>query len=141
MTIEHLRDVMGIDIQPVTKAAHKEDRIWMLDGMLGNGTLHVHDRCQTLIEQFSSVPKERKSNGRYDHMSGYHDHSLDATHYAILAAKQHLTELDLGPKIGSRDWAKDQTKRDSAAASKALMRSVSRRSEMMQRLRERRSGR
>lgn len=141
LTIDTLAGTYGLDIQPVAKAGHKEDRIWMLDGMLANGTLHIHERSQTLTEQLSSVPKERKSNGRFDHMSGYPDHSLDACHYAILAAKQHLTELDLGPKIGSRDWAKDQTKRDQAIVNKSLRKATSRRSEMMQRLRERRSGR
>jgi hypothetical protein len=105
MTIDTLAGTYGLDIQPVVKGNHKQDRIWMLDGMLANGTLHVHERCQTLVEQLGSVPKERKSNGLFDHMSGYADHSLDACHYAILAAKQHLREYDLGPKIGSREYS------------------------------------
>jgi hypothetical protein len=134
MTINHLRDVMGVAIDPVVKSGHKQDRIWMLDSMLGNGTLHVHDRCQTLAEQLSSVPKERKPNGLYDHMSGYSDHSLDAAHYAILAARQQPVELDLGPRIGSREHKDKQVKQ----AVEQMRRAGSRRSEMMQRLKSRR---
>lgn len=110
MTIKTLSEVLGIDIQPVQKAGHKQDRIWALDSMLANGTLHVHDRCQTLVEQLASVPRERKGNGLYDHMSGYPDHSLDAAHYAILAARQQPLELDLGPRLGSRERKEAEAK-------------------------------
>lgn len=134
MTIDTLRGTYGLDIEPVTKSNHKQDRIWMLDGMLANGTLHVHERCQTLIEQLGSVPKERKSNGLFDHMSGYADHSLDATHYAILAARQHLQEFDLGPKIGSREWTTKQVKKDLDR----VKRSPSRRAQLLSRLAQRR---
>jgi hypothetical protein len=102
MTIDSLASVMGVDIAPVVKSGQKQDRIWMLDSMLANQTLHVHDRAQTLAEQFASVPKERQSNGLYDHMAGYGDHSLDACHYAILAARQHPLELDLGKPLTRR---------------------------------------
>jgi hypothetical protein len=134
MTIDTLRGTYGLDISPVTKSNQKQDRIWMLDGMLANGTLHVHERCQTLIEQLGSVPKERKSNGLYDHMSGYADHSLDACHYAILAAKQHLREYDLGPKIGSREHKQKQVE----AEFQRITSSPSKRSQVLQRLAARR---
>ncbi len=110
MTIKTLSAVLGIDIQPVQKSGHKQDRMWALDSMLANGTLHVHDRCQTLVEQLASVPREKKSNGLYDHMSGYADHSLDAAHYAILAARQQPIDLDLGPRLGSREHKEAQAK-------------------------------
>ena len=134
MTIDTLAGTYGLNINPVTKSGHKQDRIWMLDGMLANGTLHVHDRCQSLVEQLGSVPKERQSNGLYDHMRGYADHSLDAAHYAILAARQQPVELDLGPRIGSREHKDKQVKQ----AVEQMRRAGSRRSEMMQRLKVRR---
>lgn len=103
LSIKTLSEVMGISIDPVVKSGHKQDRMWMLDSLLANGTMHVHDRCSTLVEQLASVPKERGSNGLYDHMAGYPDHSLDACHYAILAARQNPVSLDLGPRLGSRE--------------------------------------
>jgi hypothetical protein len=134
MTIDTLAGTYGLDIQPVTKSNHKQDRIWMLDGMLANGTLHVHERCQTLAEQLASVPKERKPNGLFDHMSGYADHSLDAAHYAILAARQHLQEYDLGPRIGSREFKDAQVKR----AAQNVKKASGLRGELLQRLASRR---
>lgn len=104
MVIYTIDQVMGVGVDPVKKAGHKEDRIWMLDSMLANGTLHVHDRCDTLVQQLGSVPKERKGNGLLDHMAGYPDHSLDACHYALLGAKQHNLRLKLPPRPGSREW-------------------------------------
>jgi len=136
MTIDSLAESMGVPIEAVQKSGKKQDRIWMLDSMLGNGTLHIHDRCQTLIEQLRSVPKERsKTTGLYDHMKGYPDHSLDACHYAILAARQQPVELDLGPKLGTRDHKVKRTEKELAKAHTAL----GARSEMLQRLEARRA--
>jgi len=104
MTIQTIGEVMGVPIKPVVKSGMKEDRIWMLDSMLRNRTMHVYDRCETLIEQLGSVPIERKSNGRIDHMAGYPDHSLDALHYALVAARQHEVTIELPPIPGSREW-------------------------------------
>jgi len=133
--IATMRETYGIDIQPVAKAGHKQDRIWSLDSMLGAGTFHVHERAETLAEQLSSVPIELKKNGLRDHMTGYPDHSLDAAHYAILAARQHLQEYDLGPKIGSREHQTQQVKKDHSRA----VRGTGRRAEMLQRLSARRT--
>jgi len=138
MTIDTLSEVMGVPIEPVQKSGKKQDRICMLDSMLGNGTLHVHDRCQTLIEQLRSVPKEKsKTTGLFDHMKGYPDHSLDACHYAILAARQRPVELDLGPKLGTREHKNRQTERELARSNAAL----GARAEMLQRLNARRQAR
>ncbi len=108
MTVDTLNDVMGCPMEPVSKVGHKEDRIWMVDSMLAVGTLHVHENCDTLAEQLGSVPSEVKSNGLRDHMTGYHDHSLDALHYALLAARQHNIEIALPPRIGTREWLERQ---------------------------------
>lgn len=108
MTIDTINEVMGIPIEPVNKAGNKEDRIWLFDSMLRTGTMHVHDKCETLVNQLGSVPIETKSNGLRDHMRGYHDHSLDAGHYALLAARQHAIELPLPPKVGTREWHEKQ---------------------------------
>lgn len=108
MTIDTLNEVMGAPMEPVIKAGHKEDRIWMTDSMLRTHTLHVHENCGSLTEQLGSVPSEVKSNGLRDHMTGYHDHSLDALHYALLAARQHNIEVPLPPKIGTRAWIEQQ---------------------------------
>lgn len=98
MEIKTMSEVMGVHIEPVSKVGHKQDRIWMLNSMLANGTLHVYDKARTLTEQLSYVPIETKPNGLKDHMSGYHDHSLDACHYALLAARQHDTTVALTPE-------------------------------------------
>ncbi len=132
--INTMRDTYGINIEAVQKAGHKQDRIWGLDSMLGAGTFHVHDRCESLAEQFSSVPIELKKNNLRDHMTGYPDHSLDAAHYAILAAKQHLREYDLGPKIGSREHKAAQVEKDFARVTA----SPSKRASVLQRLATRR---
>jgi hypothetical protein len=105
MTVDSVNSVLGVNMKPVVKAGHKEDRIWMVDSMLANGTLHVHDRCDTLAWQLGATPKERKSNGLLDHMAGYPDHSLDALHYSILGARQHKIRLKLPPKPGTPEWA------------------------------------
>ena len=116
MTIDTINKVMGVPIQPVVKAGLKEDRIWMLESMIRTRTFHVYDRCETLIEQLGSVPKERKSNGKIDHMSGYPDHSLDATHYALVAARQHEVQIDLPPLPGTKEWNERQSRMDEMIA-------------------------
>jgi hypothetical protein len=108
MTVDTLSGTMGLDIQPVKKVGHKQDRIWYMDSMLRNGTLHVHEDCQTLIDQLGSVPVEVKPNGLRDHMTGYHDHSLDAAHYALLAAEQHTIDVNLPPAQGTREYREQQ---------------------------------
>lgn len=113
MTIDTIAEVLGVPIVPVQKAGFKEDRIWLMDSMLRNGTLHVHANCQTLVDQLGSVPVETKSNGHRDHMAGYHDHSLDAGHYALLAARQHDVMLPLPPEPGTREWDEHQARQDS----------------------------
>lgn len=119
MTIETINRVMGVPIQPVEKSGLKEDRIWMTDSMLRNRTLHVYDRCETLIEQLGSVPKETKKNGKIDHMAGYADHSLDALHYALVAASQHEVKIELPPLPGSREWLKRQQRMEASWASES----------------------
>lgn len=104
MTIQTIGEVMGVPIQPVVKSGLKEDRIWMTDSMLRNRTLHVYDRCETLIEQLGSVPTEKSKTGKVDHMAGYPDHSLDALHYALVAARQHEVKIELPPVPGSKEW-------------------------------------
>lgn len=117
MTIQTINEVMGVPIQPVKKAGLKEDRIWMTNSMLRNRTLHVYDRCESLIEQLGSVPKERKTNGKIDHMAGYPDHSLDALHYALLAAQQHEVMIELPPLPGTKAWNERQQRLDAMIAS------------------------
>lgn len=113
MTVDTINEVMGAPMEPVAKVGRKEDRIWLTDSMLRTGTLHVHEKCESLIEQLGSVPIETKPNGLRDHMSGYPDHSLDALHYALLAARQHNIELPLPPKIGTRAWLEQQNQQES----------------------------
>lgn len=114
MTIDTINDVMGVQIEAVTKAGHKEDRIWMTDSMIRAGTMHVHEKAQTLREQLNSVPIETKSNGLRDHMTGYHDHSLDALHYALLGAKQHQITLPLPPRPGTLEFQLHHEAREAA---------------------------
>lgn len=117
MTIQTINEVMGVPINPVKKAGLKEDRIWMTNSMLQNRTLHIYDRCETLIEQLGSVPKKRKTNGKIDHMAGYPDHSLDALHYALLAAQQHEVRIELPPLPGTKAWNERQQRLDAQIAS------------------------
>jgi hypothetical protein len=117
MTITTINRVMGVPIQPVEKAGLKEDRIWMLDSMFRTGRMHVYDRCESLIEQLGSVPKERQTNGHLDHMRGYPDHSLDALHYALVAANQHELQLELPPLPGTKEWNKRQQAMEARIAS------------------------
>lgn len=114
LTIDTINKVMGVPIEAASKPGLKEDRIWMLDSMLRNRTFHVYDRAETLIEQLGSVPKERKSNGRIDHMAGYADHSLDATHYALIAARQQEIKIELPPLPGSPEWLARVQRSDAA---------------------------
>src|SRR5688572_4038765 len=95
---------MGPATTVVVKARIKEARISLTDSMLGNGTLHVHDRCGTLTQQLAVTPKERKGNGRLDHMAGYPDHSLDALHYALRRTTQYEITFQLPPRPGSKEW-------------------------------------
>ncbi len=131
MTLDTINKVMGVPIQPAEKPGLKEDRIWMTDSMLRQRTLHVYDRAETLIEQLGSVPKERKSNGRIDHMAGYADHSLDALHYALIAAKQHEITIELPPLPGTKEWYARQQKMEAQIA----MESPSERKHRLSRLR------
>lgn len=108
MTVNTLNNTMGVNMVAVPKVNHKQDRIWMLDSMLRNGTLHVHDNCDSLVDQLGSVPIEIKANGLRDHMTGYPDHSLDACHYALLAATQHTLEVPLPPAVGTREYIEAQ---------------------------------
>jgi len=117
MTIHTINEVMGVPIQPVEKSGLKEDRIWITDSMFRNHTLHVYDRCETLIEQLGSVPKERQSNGHLDHMQGYADHSIDALHYALVAARQHEIRIELPPLPGSKEWLARVQRAEAAWAS------------------------
>ncbi len=119
MTVDTINNVMGVPIQAAKKPGLKEDRIWMTDSMLQTRRLHVYDRCETLIEQLGSVPKERKTNGRIDHMAGYPDHSLDALHYALVAASQHEIKLELPPLPGTREWNQRQQRMESMIASES----------------------
>lgn len=114
MTVDTINTVMSVNMQPVVKAGLKEDRMWMTDSMFGNRTLHVHDRCSTLLQQLNSVPKERKPNGHLDHMAGYPDHSLDALHYALLGARQHKMRFLLPPRPGSKEWIAETQRQDIA---------------------------
>lgn len=116
MTIDTINKVMGVPIQAVKKSGLKEDRIWMTDSMFRNRTLHVYDRSESLIEQLGSVPKERKSNGKIDHMAGYPDHSLDALHYAIVGASQHEVKIELPPLPGTKEWNERQQRLEAAIA-------------------------
>lgn len=113
MTIDTISDVLGVPVNPVKKSGYKEDRIWMMDSMLRMGTLHVHENCQSLVEQMASVPVETKPNGLRDHMTGYHDHSLDACHYALLAARQHDVVMPLPPEPGTREWDQARAEQES----------------------------
>lgn len=122
MTVQTVEEAMGVPMSPVSKVGYKEDRIWMADSMIGNGTLHVHDRCSTLEQQLAVTPKERKPNGRIDHMTGYPDHSLDALHYALLGAKQHEIKLKLPPRPGSREWIQETQRQDSQRVLEILRR-------------------
>lgn len=119
MTVQTINKVMGVPMQPAEKPGAKEDRIWMLDSMLQQKTIHVYERAESLVEQLGSVPKERKSNGRIDHMAGYPDHSLDATHYALIAARQHEVEIELPPLPGTKEWYRRLQKLESQFASES----------------------
>jgi hypothetical protein len=127
MTIATINNVMGVPIEPVVKSGHKEDRIWLLDSMFRNRTMHVYDRCETLVEQLGSVPKERKSNGRLDHMTGYPDHSLDALHYALVAARQHEILRVLPPLPGTPGHNRDEQVTAAATLESPLQRAIRRR--------------
>lgn len=119
LTIDTINKVMGVPIQAAQKPGAKEDRIWMTDSMFQQRTIHVYDRAETLIEQLGSVPKERAKNGRIDHMAGYPDHSLDALHYALIAARQHEVEIELPPLPGSKEWYARLQKIESQFASES----------------------
>ena len=93
----------------VKKRGNKSGRIWMMDSMLGSGTLHVHEGCDSLVRQLRTVPWNDK---RVDHHGRFADHSCDAAHYALTLSRQHDLEEELPPEPGTQAWYKAQEERD-----------------------------
>lgn len=110
--VADLAEVYALPIVPIKKTGSKAGRIWMADSMLGAGTLHVHEGCDTLIRQLRAVPWNEK---RTDHHPRWGDHSCDALHGALTLSRQHEVEHELPPEPGSPEWYKLQEERDERA--------------------------
>ncbi len=107
--IDDLSTVYNLPIVAVKKRGDKSGRIWMGDSMLGAGTQHIHEGCDSLIRQLKSVPWDEK---RKDHHPRFADHSLDAWHYANTLSRQHDLEEQLPPEPGTAEWYKFQQEQD-----------------------------
>lgn len=99
MVIADLRERFNVAAQPALKAGFKRDRIWFTNSMLAAQTLHIHEGCEPLEEQFMSIPWNDKGT---DHHEMVPDHSCDALHYALQDVLQQVQDVELPPAPGSR---------------------------------------
>lgn len=103
-----LRRQHALPVDPAFKAGFKRDRIWMANGMLQRGKIHVYESSKTLTDQLRSVIWNEK---RDDHHEKTPDHSCDALHYALVEAFQGVHEEELPPEYGSDEWKKEEAER------------------------------
>jgi hypothetical protein len=110
--IQDMRTIYNLPIVPVKKSranGGKAGRIWMADSMLGAGTLHIHDGCDSLTRQLRSVPWNEK---RTDHHPRFHAHSADALQYSLTLSRQHELEHELPPEPGTAEWYRKMEEQD-----------------------------
>ncbi len=113
--IQELREVYNMPIVPVKKTRSnngKAGRIWMTDSMLGAGTMHIHEGCESLNRQLKSVPWDDKRTGTHPR---FPNHSIDALLYAQTLSRQHEIEQELPPEPGTPEWYRLQEARDEEA--------------------------
>lgn len=112
-TVNDLQSRHGIQLENYKRlkgVGSKQSRIWQLNSQLQQGSLVVHEDCETIIDQFRSVPW---NDTRTDHHEKFPDHSLDALLYsASHDVSQIVRTITVPPKPGSPEWINMQHKRD-----------------------------
>lgn len=78
--IRQLSDQYGLPFERSEKSGLKQERIFMMQGMLRCGQIRIYEGCEDLIEEISTVPWNEDHD---DHHQAYSDHCCDALHYAI----------------------------------------------------------
>lgn len=78
--IRQLTQQYGLPFERSEKSGLKQERIFMMQGMLRCGQVRIYEDCPDLIEEVSTVPWNEDHD---DHHEAYSDHVCDALHYAL----------------------------------------------------------
>lgn len=112
-TITDLQNRHGLPFQnykTLTGVGSKASRIWQLDSMLGNGSMVVHENCESLVSQLKSVPWNEDRTG---HDERFASHSLDGLIYSASHDFSAMTKtVVVPPKPGSPEWINLEHERD-----------------------------
>lgn len=108
MAINTLRDQHGIPIERSAKSGLKRERIWNLQSMFRARTCTIHEGCNPLVTEVRGVPWDE---GHGDHHPRFADHALDAAHYAIELAMQHVYQRPAEPVPGTESALRAQAER------------------------------
>lgn len=78
--IRQLQQQYGLPFEKSEKSGLKQERIFMMQGMLRCGQVRIYEDCYPLVEEITTVPWNEDHD---DHHGSYADHCSDSLHYAI----------------------------------------------------------
>lgn len=125
--IRQLIQQYGLPFEKSEKSGLKQERIFMMQGMLRTGNIRIYQDCADLIEEIQTVPWNEDHD---DHHQSYSDHCCDSLHYAIEKAMMLHRIKPAQPAPGSladQQQKADALKRRLIAAAKAPKRGAGRR--------------
>lgn len=96
--IRQLVQQYGLPFEKSEKSGLKQERIFMMQGMLRCGQVRIYEDCSDLIEEISTVPWNEDHD---DHHGSYADHCCDSLHYAIEKAMMILRVKPAAPAPGT----------------------------------------
>lgn len=96
--IRQLIQQYGLPFERSEKSGLKQERIFMMQGMLRCGQIRIYEDCPDLIEEISTIPWNEDHD---DHHESYADHCCDSLHYAIEKAMMLLKIKPAAPAPGT----------------------------------------
>ncbi len=99
--IRQLIQQYGLPFEKSEKSGLKQERIFMMQGMLRCGQVRIYENCAALIEEISTVPWNEDHD---DHHGSYADHCCDSLHYAIEKAMMILRVKPAAPAPGTQAY-------------------------------------
>jgi len=103
--IRQLQQQYGLPFEKSEKSGLKQERIFMMQGMLRCGQVRIYENCSPLIEEITTVPWNEDHD---DHHGSYADHCCDSLHYGIEKAMMILRVKPAAPAPGTREYHEQQ---------------------------------
>lgn len=103
--IRQLVQQYGLPFEKSLKSGKKQERIFMMQGMLRCGTLRIYQDCPDLIEEIQTVPWNEDHD---DHHQSYSDHCCDSLHYAVEKVLQLHKTKPATPAPGTEEHRRQQ---------------------------------